>query len=156
MKSGPRSWRVLGHPAHVPLTHFPLALWTAAFGADLLYFWREDPFWWRFAFWCIAIGLGIGLLTLATGFLDLTLIPEEKKSAERTAIWHMSVMLAAACLFTLSLYYHRDQLPASPLVQMTALVLSGLGTLCLHFGGWLGGELVYRHGVGYDKDDLSV
>ncbi len=92
--------RVLGHPAHAPLTHFPLALWTAGFGGDLLYVWAGDPFWWRFAFWNIALGLAVGGLTVVTGFYDFLFIPEEKPRAVRAATLHMTVMLTAASLFT--------------------------------------------------------
>lgn len=153
MGSVGRNFRLLGHPVHAPLTHFPLALWTAAFGADLVFLVRQDPFWWRSAFWAIALGLGIGSLTLLTGLLDYAAVPEERKETLKTASWHMGVMLVATGLFTVSLYYHRLPLPSSPVEQMAALAFSGLGTLCLHVGGWLGGQLVYHHGIGYDGRD---
>lgn len=140
--------RVLGHPAHVPLTHFPLALWTAGFGGDLLYLWRNDPFWWHFAFWNIALGLALGGLTLVTGFYDYVFIPEGKPLTLQAATRHMLVMLTAASLFAASLYFHRGEAPPSHTQRTLALALSGAGTLFLHWGGWLGGQLVYYFGVG--------
>ena len=70
-----RNFRLLGHPVHAPFTHFPLALWTAGFGADLVFLLTQDPFWWRSAFWAIGLGLGLGSLTLLTGLLDYAAIP---------------------------------------------------------------------------------
>lgn len=142
--------RALGHPLHVPLTHFPLALWTAGFLGDLLCLWRGDAFWWHFAFWNIALGLVIGGLTLATGFYDFLFLPENNPQVTRTATLHMMVMLTAACLFGASLYFHSGGEALIPVRRLPALVLSSLGTLCLQLGGWLGGQLVYHHRIGYD------
>lgn len=150
MESGIKKFKVLGHPAHVPFTHFPLALWTAAFCGDLAYAWTADPFWWSFAFWDIALGLVLGGMTLLTGFYDFFLIPEGKPLTVETALRHMMAMLTAACLFGISLYFHRGPAPPTQGPLFLALGFSGAGTLFLHCGGWLGGHLVYHHGIGYD------
>jgi uncharacterized membrane protein len=142
--------KVLGHPMHVPLTHFPLALWSIAFLGDLVYAWTGIYFWWSFTFWNIACGLAISSLTLATGFYDYLFIPESKPLTEQTATRHMLVMLTAACLFGVSLYFHRGAGPLSHPQQILGLVFSGLGVLLLQLGGWLGGQLVYHHGIGYE------
>jgi uncharacterized membrane protein len=62
----------------------------------------------------------------------------------------MMVMLVAASLFGASLYFHTGGEALVAARQVPALVLSGLGTAFLHGGGWLGGQLVYHYGVGYD------
>lgn len=142
---------LLGHPMHVPLTHFPLALWSVAFLGDLIFYRSGNPFWWSFAFWNIACGLAIGSLTLATGFYDYLFIPENKNLTAQTATRHMLVMLSAACLFGVSLYFHRGPGPFSHSQQILGLVFSGTGALLLQWGGWLGGRLVYHHGVGYEE-----
>ncbi len=151
MSPDPKRLRVLGHPLHVPLTHFPLALWSVAFLGDLVYAWSGASFWWSFAFWDITAGLGLGVLTLGTGFYDHLFIPDDKPAAAETATSHMMVMLGAACLFGVSLYFHRGPGPISHPQLMWALFFSGTGTLLLHWGGWLGGQLVYHHGIGYDR-----
>jgi uncharacterized membrane protein len=119
-----RQWKVLGHPVHGPLTHFPLALWTAGFLGDLVHAWKGSAFWWDFAFWNIALGLGLGTLTLASGFYDYLFIPADKPGAERTATFHMMVMLVAASLFGASLYFHTGGEALVAARQVPALVLS--------------------------------
>ena len=146
-----KRFRVLGHPVHVPLTHFPLALWTAGFAGDLFYLWRGNLFWWHFSFWNIALGLFIGSLTLVTGFYDFFSIPGEKPLVLDAATRHMMVMLTAASFFGASLYFHRGEASVGSTPQITATVLSGLGSLFLHWGGWLGGQLVYHFGMGCEK-----
>jgi uncharacterized membrane protein len=149
-EESPKPLRVLGHPAHAPLTHFPLALWTIALLGDLAYAWSGNPFWWSFTFWNIAIGLAIGSLTLMTGFYDFAFIPEGKPLASQAAVRHMTIMSAAACLFGVSLYFHRGPAPLSHAQGVWAIAFTALGALLLQAGGWLGGQLVYHYGIGYD------
>jgi uncharacterized membrane protein len=61
---------------------------------------------------------------------------------------HMGAMALAATGYAIALYLRRDGLaePASP--STASLAVSVAGALVLAFGGWLGGELVYRHGAG--------
>lgn len=147
---GPGPIRLLGHPVHAPLTHFPLALWSAAFMGDLVHWEWGGSFWLDFSFWNIALGLGLGLFTLLTGFYDLLFIPEKDTPAEKTAIRHMTIMVTAFGLFGASLYFHTGGPELAATRQLPALVLSALGMACLQVGGWLGGQLVYHHGIGYD------
>ena len=141
----------MGHPLHAPFTHFPLALWVAAFLGDLVHAGWGGEFWRAFSFWNIAFGMGFGIVTATTGFYDLMKIPDGKSGALRTGMFHMGAMLTAFCLFGASLYFHRETPAAEPWRPLPGLLLSGSGTLVLLFGGWLGGQLVYRHGVGYDR-----
>lgn len=150
MANTPGPIRVLGHPLHAPLTHFPLALWTAGFIGDLIHAWKGGAFWWDFSFWNIALGLALGGLTLITGLYDLLFIPAGDTGAERTALLHMTVMLTVYCLFGASLYFHTGGPDLVAVRQFPALALSGLGMAGLQVGGWLGGQLVYHHGIGYD------
>ena len=48
--------QIAGHPVHVMTVGIPIGLYTAAFVADALYVLVHDAFWYRMAFWCIALG----------------------------------------------------------------------------------------------------
>ena len=146
---GPDSGRIRpgGHPIHGPLTHFPVALWAVGFGGDLAQIWSRDPFWRPFSSWDIALGLIIGTLTLFTGFYDFIWIPEDKPEAAKVGICHMAAMLSAYCLFGTSLYFQTGRAHPGP---FPAVYFSGSGVAVLFMGGWWGGQLVYRYGIGYD------
>ena len=79
-------------------------------------------------------------LLAGAGEAFFRLIPRE---ANRTLVLHISSMLTAFACFLASLAL-RKQMPPSNL----ALALSGLGLVALLAGGWFGGTLVYRFGVG--------
>jgi uncharacterized membrane protein len=70
-----------------------------------------------------------------------------------TATRHMLEMLSAGSLFTVSLGVRGGS--ATPLgrVAIAIICLEGFGLLLLLAGGWYGGELVFRYGIGRSTDE---
>lgn len=91
-----------------------------------------------------------GLPTALAGLVDYAAIPEGDR-ARKTAMVHLTVMLAAVGCFGVDLILRGG--PAAPRGgQLTGtVVLHALGTLVLLTGGWLGGELVFRHGIAVER-----
>jgi uncharacterized membrane protein len=141
-----RHLRFLGHPLHPALVHFPMGLLPLSVLADLLVFWTKQTFWEQFSFWILAAGLAAAVPTLLTGFLDFLAIPEQEEPAARTAQTHMMVILSALTSFGLSLFFRLE--PSVSNQKVWAFCLSLLGLILLLWGGWLGGELVFKHGIG--------
>ncbi|MGH9461902.1 MAG: DUF2231 domain-containing protein [Vicinamibacteria bacterium] len=137
--------RVLGHPVHVALVHFPIALLSVGPLWDLVAIWLGAA-WWRFGFWTLTLGLAASLPTAASGLLDYMTL--DRKDAERTAERHLYVILAALGSFGMALVVRGGIVPASPGAQFATLALEVVGVLTLTAGAWLGGELVLRYGIG--------
>lgn len=136
----------MNHPLHPALVHFPLACWSLATLMDLAYLLWPQVWLWQLAFVLLMLGCGFGLLAALAGFLELLKLPAEHPAAG-TAQAHMGLAMVTFCLYAGSLFLRiHEQQPVAPAVP--ALVLSGLGLLALLITGWLGGQLVYRHGVG--------
>lgn len=140
------SLRAFGHPVHVLLVHFPLGLWPLVFPLELAgsFGWSLG---WRLAFWINAFAVLMALPTAVTGLIDMAGL-KRGPAAERTANLHMIAMLSAATLFGGELCFHP---PSAALALPRAFVNLGLtllGTACVSWGGWLGGELIFRHGAG--------
>lgn len=145
-----RQARIAGHPLHPAFVHFPLALWFVAIFWDAVGWWRPDPLWWQMAYWCLALGVAASLPALVTGLLDyLALRPDEPGLDAATA--HMMVMLSAAAAFGAS-WLVRAQAGAALAPSALVLALALAGAALLAVGGWLGGTLVYRHGIGRAND----
>ncbi|MEX1031235.1 MAG: DUF2231 domain-containing protein [Paenibacillaceae bacterium] len=143
--------KLSAHPLHPLITHFPMALWTTSLLWDLLGLWREDPLWWSFSFWSIAVGLIIAFFAMVTGFIDYMKLPQGGPE-EGVAMWHMVMVMTAAALYAGSLFFRFGTTTPSGIHLIMALVLSFLGFVSLLVGGWYGGELVYRYGVGRTKE----
>jgi len=135
--------RIAGHPLHPALAHFPVALWLAAVLWDAIGWWRvAEPLWGQMSYWCLALGLVTALPTAATGLIELLSLPPGEP-AMATATAHMTAMLTASALFGASWIVRAVGGAAA-----WAIPLALAGASALLVGGWLGGTLVYRHGIG--------
>src|SRR5438046_1363319 len=97
--------------------------------------------WWL----ALVIGLLITALTATTGFLDWITI-EWGSPLWWTATWHLLSMLTATVFFLIAALvghagYKHGAVHAGPFL----LTLVGFGFLTL--GGWLGGTVVFVHGM---------
>ena len=132
------------HPLHPALVHFPIACWSLAVVADFasLHFGSAA---WSWSGGLIVVGCAMALVAMVAGMIELARVPEGP--ALRDAYLHMVAMLAALTFFAARLLLRLDHFqPLAP--DGLSLVLDGGGFLALGIGGWLGGRLVYGHGVG--------
>lgn len=146
--------QIAGHPLHPALVHFPVALWFTAVFWDLMGWWRPDPLWWQMAYWCLALGLVVSVPVLITGFLDYLQL-EPRTAGIDAATNHMMAMLCTTAAFGTS-WMLRALAGAAAAPSVWALVAAVVGALLLGIGGWLGGTLVYRHGIGRARDDSAA
>ncbi len=132
------------HPAHPALVHFPVGLLFSSALVDLAHatgLWRET----HFAAWLMAGGLASAVLAMAAGLYDLRLLDDAQATH---ASRHMLVMAAAWLGFAVALYLRRNVLATGAEPPTASVVLALASAAVLAVGGWLGGELVYRHGAG--------
>ena len=146
--------RVFGHPVHPMLTAFPIALWVTSLLWDLLGVGLANSVWWAIGFWSVATGVAMALLVAATGFVDYVGLPSGDP-AEAVATRHLIVMLSATTAFVGNLLAQGGPGAPTGLRLVITVALAVLGTAFLVFGGWLGGELVFRLGVGSDRANLA-
>jgi len=127
---------------------FPLGLLSISVIVDILYWFTHDarlPF---VAFVLITGGLIGGLVAAIFGLRDWLAIPTNTR-AKSVGASHGVGNVAVLALFALSWLVRRGNPDYVPTI--VPLVLSVAGLLVAGFTGWLGGELVYRLGVGVDE-----
>ena len=132
------------HPIHPAIVHFPVACWSLAVLADAasLIFGQTA---WQWAGGLLAVGCAMALLAAGAGLWELRRVPEG--AAMQDALWHMGLMLSAFCLFGARLFVGvADKQFIAP--NTLAFALDALGFITLMVGGWMGGKLVYTHGIG--------
>ena len=139
------------HPLHPALVHFPVATWVLATGCDAVTLFSPTATLLRGAAGLMAAGCVAGLAAAGAGFMELLRLPDGHP-AERVVNLHMTLALTTWSLYALSLVLRVQGMHWSQIALVTpgvvALSLSGLGLLALLATGWLGGTLVYEHGVG--------
>lgn len=135
------------HPLHPPTVHFPIACWLIAVGADIAGLYLGMPAW-RFAAALLAIGSVMALFSVVTGLIEATKVPED---GPMPTVWlHMGAMSAALIAACISLFLHLDGKEVVAISWSTYLV-DAILVACVSLGGFLGGELVFRHGVGQNN-----
>jgi uncharacterized membrane protein len=135
-----------GHPLHPPLTDATIGMFTLAAGLGILGFVGliEEPA--GKGMWLALIGgLITSLPTAVTGFADWVTI-RWGTPPWRVATLHLAAMLLAVTLFAFAAWqqyggYRHGQVIAA------GLWLTLAGFVSLMAGGWLGGSVVFTHGM---------
>lgn len=138
--------KFLGHAVHPILIVFPLGLLATAVVFDVIYLIWNNPDMASVSYWMMAAGIVGGLLAAPFGLIDWMAIPSGTR-AKTIGLIHGLSNFTAILLFVAS-WAMRYDLPERP--ETAASVLSFLGFAMAGLGGWLGGELVERLGVGVD------
>lgn len=130
------------HPIHPMLIPFPIALWIFSFICDVVYALGWGGALWKdMAFVSMAGGVIGALVAAVPGYLDYRSLAA--RDVQRIGWWHMVINLSIVILFTINLWLRVDSEEGAVL----PFILSLLGIAMLGISGWLGGELVYVHGV---------
>ena len=137
------------HPIHPMLVTIPIGLWIFSLAADLIRVAAStDPVWPVLAFYTMAGGVIGALLAALPGLIDLLSLPPGPR---KTAVLHMVINLTVVALFVVNLWMRWT----SPADLDVPLWLSVVAVALLGISGWLGGKMVYEHGVAVDIEGIT-
>lgn len=135
-----------GHPLHPPLTDVAIGAYTFATVAAVLSALEiaaeEAAQAWALA---LVVGLVAGAAAALTGFVDWLRI-ERGTPLWRTATAHMVAQLFATAAFLIAIGAGYSE-GMDGVITDAAFVLTVIGFALLTLGGWLGGSLVFVHGM---------
>jgi uncharacterized membrane protein len=140
-------WRGLpGHPLHPPLTDATIGAYTFATIAGFIEVVGITDRNGAIAWWiALVVGLILTVPTALTGLADWLTI-EWQSNLWWTATYHLLSMVTATIFFGLAaLFGHGAYTHADVSAGAYVLTLIGFGFLTL--GGWLGGAVVFVHGM---------
>ncbi len=132
------------HPIHPMLVAIPIGLWIFSLICDLVYrFGATNPNWQVVAWYTLVGGIIGALIAAVPGFIDMLSLPWATK---RVALIHMSINLTVVALYVVNAYIRKR----TGGVSDAAIWLSVIAVVMLAVSGWLGGKMVYVHGVAVD------
>jgi uncharacterized membrane protein len=126
---------------------YPLGLLSMAVIFDLLYLIFNNRFLPTASYYMIAAGVLGGLLAAIFGFIDWLALPNNSR-AKNIGLWHGLGNVLIVTLFAVSWFLRGNNVDFIP--DSFALLLSFAGAGLALVTAWIGGELVYRLGVGVD------
>ncbi len=135
-----------GHPLHPPLTDATIGTYTVASIlalADVTGAIEKNAAigWWL----ALIVGLIITAATALTGLIDWIGLPWRSPIWWK-ATWHMLSMVTATVFFGLAAIFGHDGYNEGN-VTTGPFVLTAIGYGMLTLGGWLGGSIVFVHGM---------
>jgi uncharacterized membrane protein len=135
---------IAGHPIHPMLVGIPIGLWVFSLVCDLVHLSGAAGEGWKIvALYTLAGGIVGALLAAVPGFIDMLSLPWPIK---RTALVHMAINLTVVALYAVNFWLRLQGAQESTVVWLS---LIGIGLLVI--SGWLGGKMVFEHGVGVDR-----
>jgi uncharacterized membrane protein len=135
-----------GHPLHPPLTDATIGMFVLATGLSVVgaLGWIEEAAG-KAAWLALVGGLIVAAPTAVTGFADWLTIAWGSPTW-RTATLHLTAMVTAVSLFGVAAWLQWDGYQDAT-VTTGGLVAALLGFAALTAGGWLGGAIVFVHGM---------
>jgi uncharacterized membrane protein len=135
-----------GHPLHPPLTDATIGIYTGATAFAVLSVLGVAERSMSIAWWlALFLGLVFTVPTALTGLLDWLQISRGTE-LWKTATAHLASMVSATVFFLLAaIVGHSGYVDRE--VAGAALVLTLIGFGLLTLGGWLGGTIVFVHGM---------
>jgi uncharacterized membrane protein len=131
------------HPIHPMLVPIAIGLWVFSLVCDLVHrFGSANPNWEVVAWYTLVGGILGALVAAIPGFIDMLSLPW---STKRIALIHMSINLTVVALYVVNAYLRQRHGVTDATIGLSVIAV-GL----LVVSGWLGGKLVYVHGVAVD------
>jgi len=140
---------ILGHPVHPILQAIPASVLPASTTFDVLDRLGDKEGLSEAAHYSVIFGLLGAVGAAVTGVLDYYEI--ENRPVRRSALYHGLTNAVLISSYVLSLQRRKDHK-----ADGTALALSVLGAALIGLSGYLGGELVYEHGVRVGEDHDGI
>ncbi len=141
--------KILGHPVHQMLIPIPLGLFVTGAVVDVIAAIVGSTELGVVSFWNFVIGIGTALVAAVFGLIDWTGIPKGTR-AKRVGAVHGIGNVVMVGLFFIAVLLRMNE----PRFAITGAALT-LEIIALALGavtGWLGGELVDRHGIGVSPE----
>ena len=136
--------KILGHHIHPILIVFPLGLLSTAVIFEIVYYATGTRSFSDVTYWMLISGVVGGLAAALFGWIDWAAIPSGTR-AKSVGLMHGGINATALTLFAISWFLRRGP-TTEPSTLATVLAFAGFALAGV--GGWLGGELVERLGIG--------
>jgi uncharacterized membrane protein len=139
------------HPFHPMLVAIPIGLFVASFVSDAIFFWQGGELWRDLTFYNLIGGIIGAVVAAIPGFIDYVALKDEQVLP--LAHLHFAANVALLGLYSINLWVRTESGNAAVSnSRWIPFLLSIVGMILLGISGWLGGEMVYAHGVAVDTE----
>jgi uncharacterized membrane protein len=139
--------KILGHPIHIVLIHFPSALLPMDLVCSLIAYFGGPHTFTDAAFFAAAGGVLCGWLAVVAGAFDLVPLVKNKPGSLNKALIHGSINTTVLLGFTVTAYLSFRHFPDLYIDSPLKLGVKAALVLLLGVGNFLGGSLILKDKV---------
>ena len=136
--------KIGGHPIHPMLVQFPIVCFIGVLVTDIVFINNQNPGWATASRYLLVIGLVMAALAALAGLTDFL---GDKRVQSGDAIKHAVANVTAVVLELVNLIL---RLHTNDPIPRIGIILSAVTVLILLYSVWMGGKLVFEHGIGVD------
>ena len=144
--------KILGHPVHIMLIHFPSALLPMDLVCSIIAQYTGDQSFADASFFAMAGGVLFGFLAIITGAYDLIGVAENKPLALRKALIHGGINATVIIGYSVLAFRAYKTFPDLSPDSLALLIIKGGLVTFMIAGNYLGGSLILKHRVGLQNN----
>lgn len=141
---------ILGHPVHPMLVHFPTAFFSGSYLLDIGGIMLAENSFWTASFYLQVMGIAGGFIAAIFGAIDYLELTD-RETEFRKASYHGIIQLIVLAVFGTLAGIRFESFPGLDTPSLIYLLSGGAAVLLMIAGNYLGGDLVFRHGIGVKK-----
>jgi len=144
--------KVLGHPIHIMLIHFPSALFPMDLVCSFIGYHYGIPSFTDASFYAMTGGIMLGCLAIITGTFDLLYVLKEKPAVLQKAFIHGGINATVVIAYSVLLAIALKKYPG---IEQDSLLKIGLKACLVSFmiiGNYIGGSLVLKDKIGIENE----
>jgi uncharacterized membrane protein len=142
--------RFAGHPMHVMVVHFPVALFPMALVLDGLAFYLQNENFALSGWYCTLGGAFMGWFAILFGVSDLLLI-DPKSEAMTKGLIHGSLNFAWICVFSFFAFLGFKSYPDINAPSLVKIISEAIVVFGMFYSNHIGGELIYKYKIGLEE-----
>jgi uncharacterized membrane protein len=143
--------KILGHPLHIMLIHFPSALLPMDLVCSLLGYYTDNSSFTDASFFAMAGAVVFGGLAIITGTFDLIGLVDNKPLALKKALVHGGINATVIITYSILAFRAWKEFPALTQDGVGVLIFKACLITFMIVGNYLGGSLILKHRVGLEN-----
>jgi len=139
--------KILGHPVHIMLVHFPSAQFPMDLACSIINYYPGKSGFLEASFYAMCGGTVIGWLAMIFGFFDLLKVYESKPAVMKYALIHGGINGTVILIYSILTFIQYKRYPVLEADTMALLIIKGLTISIMIIGNFIGGSLILKHKV---------
>jgi uncharacterized membrane protein len=144
--------KLLGHPVHVMLIHFPSALFPMDFVCSGIQYYTHNRSFTEASFYAMVGGVLLGYLVIIFGIFDLLNVVEKKPKSVKKALIHGGINTLVVIVYTVLAFIQYKHYPLLMPDGIRTLITKVIIISFMIIGNYIGGSLILKDKIAVENE----